>query len=385
MSRIKKFLLILFFISGIINAGASPHNIALLVPLSGNLANSGQAIQNGFLTAYYYMRQQGNTDAEVKIIDTAKGEITEIYQQAVKDGADFIVGPLTKENLKALSAKSSLPVVTLALNTVDNYQNNKTKNLYQFGLSSQDEALQTAEKAWHDHPGRALIIVPNSPWGDNLLNMFKRRWESLGGSVIAALEYNDSNLMRQVQQVFNINLSQNTSKILQNNLHKKINFINHRRQDIDVILLAAFPSAARQIKPLLNFYYAGDIPIYATSALYNGIAQPNLDRDLDGVIFCDIPWVLPNIINLSATLQSLNSQIIKTWPESYKANAKLYALGIDAWFMTINFDKILAQRDGVQSATGILTVDQYNHVYRKLYWAQMKNGIPSKITNDNNF
>jgi len=385
MIRPTKFFLSILFSCSIfysfINVEAAPQNIVLMVPLSGTLASSGQAIQNGFLTAYYYAQQYGKTDAVVKIVDTNKGDISLLYKQAVNDGADFIIGPLMKNDVKTLANKSSLPVTTLALNTIDNYQDTRTDNLYQFGLSAQDEALQVADRAWHDHPGRALIIVPDSEWGNNLLTIIGSRWQRLGGSVTAALAYNDNNLMQQIQHVLNVDLSQNNAKNIQSGLHQKINFVPHRRQDIDVILLVGFPQEARQIKPLLNFYYAGDIPVYATSAIYSGIPQPNLDRDLDGIIFCDIPWDIDK--NLSSSLQLLKDQINKTWHESYNANSKLYALGIDAFFMALNFDKLKEKSNvGVSSATGLLTIDQYNHIYRKLTWAQMKNGLLVMLTDE---
>jgi outer membrane PBP1 activator LpoA protein len=386
MAKHKSFFLALFIACGLFctsgSAQSAPHNIVLLVPLSGNLAESGQAIQNGFLTAYYYTQQYSKTDATVNLVDAAKGNLLSLYQQAVSDGADFIVGPLTKNDVGTLAKKSSLPVTTLALNTIDNYQNKVVNNLYQFGLSAQDEALQVADKAWHDHPGRALIITPDSEWGNNLLGIIKNRWQSLGGSVIATLTYNDNNLMQQIQHVLNVDLSQNTGKSLQTGLNEKVNFIPHRRQDVDVILLVGFPQEARQIKPLLNFYYAGDLPVYATSAIYSGIAQPNLDRDMDGIIFCDLPWALNN--NLSPSLQAIKDQVIKTWPDSYNANSKLYALGVDAFFMALNFNQLLDKPEaGVSGATGTLMLDKYNHIYRKLDWAQIKNGTPVILANDN--
>ncbi|HBM24713.1 MAG TPA: hypothetical protein DD411_14230, partial [Alcanivorax sp.] len=47
--------------------------------------------------------------------------------------------------------------------------------------------------------------------------------------------------------------------------------------------LVADPNEGRQIKPALNFHYARDLPVFATSHLYNGTPAPRRDQDLDGV------------------------------------------------------------------------------------------------------
>lgn len=41
--------------------------------------------------------------------------------------------------------------------------------------------------------------------------------------------------------------------------------------------------------PLLNYYYAGDVPVYATASVYGGSANPLKDKDLDGIIFATFP------------------------------------------------------------------------------------------------
>ena len=48
-------------------------------------------------------------------------------------------------------------------------------------------------------------------------------------------------------------------------------FTPRRRQDADVVFLfSQNDSEARSIKPLLAFHYAGDLPVFALSNIYNG-------------------------------------------------------------------------------------------------------------------
>ncbi len=52
-----------------------------------------------------------------------------------------------------------------------------------------------------------------------------------------------------------------------------------------MVFLLSYPSKARQIMPLLKYYYAGDVPVYATSSVYTGGVNVMKDRDLNGIIF----------------------------------------------------------------------------------------------------
>jgi uncharacterized protein len=57
---------------------------------------------------------------------------------------------------------------------------------------------------------------------------------------------------------------------------------------VDFIFLAARPSEALLIRPQLRFHYAGTLPIYATSSIYDPARSDN--AELDGVLFADMPW-----------------------------------------------------------------------------------------------
>ncbi|EPN70806.1 lipoprotein, partial [Pseudomonas syringae pv. actinidiae ICMP 19101] len=65
-----------------------------------------------------------------------------------------------------------------------------------------------------------------------------------------------------------------------------------RRQDIDFMFLAATPQQAQQIKPTMVFQYAGDVPVYATSHLFTNSNDHAQYMDLNGVRFCETPWLL---------------------------------------------------------------------------------------------
>ena len=354
----------------------TPQQVALLLPLQGQLASTAEAIRNGFMAAYY--QNPNNQTIKISVYDTSHGDIRLIYKQAIANGADFVIGPLTKENVQTLADSNALTVPTLALNTLDNYQHLQIHHLYQFGLSPRDSAVQVADKAWQDNHSRSIVIAPQSSWGQGIAQAFSDEWQKLGGTIAINLAYPDSpDISAQIQAALNIDQSEQRAQALQKILGEKFRFIPRRRNDVDVIFLAALPQRARQIGPLLKFYYAGNIPVYATSLIYSGNPSPRYDRDLDGIQFCDVPWVLDNNNDLTQNLQSLHQQIMTTWPNSYKQYPRLYALGVDAFGLMSRFNQLLIfPKLGLSGATGTLYLDPYRHIVQKLVWAQMDDGKP---------
>ena len=340
---------------------SKPHRIALLLPLTGKYAGNAEAVRNGFFTAYYYDKQHSSQAPNIQLIDTSSTPVDMAYQKALKNGADFIVGPLTKNNLAALTRSQRLTVPTLALNTLPNTR--KVNNLYQFGLSPLDETQQLIQKAQQTHHHRALIIAPNTEWGQPITQHLTQQWQAQGDEVIDTLLYSSRNqLSQQLKQLLRIQDSYSRGYAIRSILGTKdVRIVSRRRQDFDSIFLIAQPNMARQIQPLLQFYFTGDIPVYALSQLYNGQLNPGKDRDLNSIAFCDMPWVLepqhmhPNYLN---TLQQQTQQV---WPQSYQKYSKLYALGIDAYRLTQNLDTMELLPDfGVRAATGTLYLNN-NH------------------------
>ncbi|HBY55299.1 MAG TPA: penicillin-binding protein activator [Coxiellaceae bacterium] len=353
----------------------TPNNIVLMLPLKGEFAANSQAIRNGFLAAYYNSRKQ-RPEISIKVIDTTDDDVQTLYQQAVADGAEVIVGPLTKQEVVAVMGMNPLPVPTIALNTLDDYTHNFAPNLYQFGLLPQDEAIQVAVKMMQEQHNRAAIIVPENSWGNKIATAFKNKYESEGGRVVATLNYHSAlNLSQQICPF----LAQDPMKLCvpQKRKDKKQNASSEsmRRQDINAIFLVATVAQARQIVPLLKFYYAGDLPIYSTSAVYTGTPNPALDQDIDGVYFCDMPWVLKDPGLFSEDLQAIHKQITTLWADSLVGYNRFYALGVDAYNLALGLNGFLsAPQSGVNGASGVLYLDDFNHIYRELQWAKMHNG-----------
>jgi outer membrane PBP1 activator LpoA protein len=149
-----------------------PRQIALLLPLSGNRAAAGNAIRNGFLGAYFNAAAELNDAQQVRVYDiNDSGGAVAAYRAAVRDGAEFVVGPLQRSNVSELADESLLPVPVLALNYLaDNVV--APPGFYQFALAPEDEARAAATRAVNDGLTRGLALVPNSDWGRRVLTSF---------------------------------------------------------------------------------------------------------------------------------------------------------------------------------------------------------------------
>ena len=348
-------------------------HIAVLLPMQGTYKNVADAIQGGILSAWY---SDPRIDKPVlRFYDTSKADTTidDLYQEARLNGANFIIGPLDKDSINSLSEKSIIDIPMLTLNYAEDPLI-RTDNLYQFGLLPEDEAAQVAELAIRDNHMNAAVLVPNSDWGRRLQDAFKKRYEELGGSVLTAQLYptNVDDYSRPLRLLLNLDESEARHQDLQRILGTKLEFEPHRRQDIDMIFLAGTHRAARGIVPALKFYRAGDLPVYATSHVYSGYVDKGADRDLNGVIFCDLPWTL-------TTNSPLKAGFNTTWKDQ-RAYTRLFALGIDAYQLIQNI-AYLESYDYARfpGETGNISLDENNRLHRELLWAKFKKGIPVYI------
>ncbi len=345
-------------------------SIAIMLPMQGKYKGVTDAIQGGIVTAWY--KQASAEKPLLRFYDTSDENVgfNELYQQAILDGASYIIGPLDKARINRLTQEFSLDVPILTLNYAENPLS-LSDNLYQFGLLPEDEARQAAELAIRDNHTTAAALIPDSDWGRRILDAFRQRFEELGGSVLATEQYptNVDDYSRQIKALFNLDDSDARHRDLEHVLGTKLQFIPYRRHDIDMIFLAATHRAARGIIPALKFHHAGDLPVYATSHVYSGYLDKYADRDLEGVKFCDLPWTLTSNDILKKNFNS-------TWKDQ-RAYTRLFALGIDAFNIIQNL-KYLQSHDYARFSgeTGIISMDENQRLHRELLWAKFKNGVP---------
>ncbi len=338
--------------------------IAALLPLSGQLAPVGQAIRAGLMK---HLRTLPGEAPELMIYDTgdAAAEVTLLYQQAVADGADRIIGPFAKSAVAQLARADVMTVPTLSLNYLDSGTAN-LEHLHQFGLLPEDEAVQVAQRALEDGHRSALAFVPNSNWGRRLYQSFTEAFEAGGGILRDKAFYfaRASDHTVQIKDSLQLSSGEQRQHRLEEVLGQEVVSRPSRRQDIDMVFLASSPRNARLFKPQLDFYYAQDLPVYTTSHIYTGVPSPLQDQDLDDIRFCDAPMILRE--SLRQELQ--HSSIAKQLP-------RFFALGADAGLLAMNLSYLETRPNTVLKGwTGRLSVLPGRRVFRTLDWAYFRQG-----------
>lgn len=349
--------------------------IAVILPMSGKLKATSEAIENGFISAYYQDKSRGlniATEPSIRFYDSGDADVNfmQVYQQAIFDGAHTVVGSLDKSVVNRLAQQTELEVPVLTLNYAENPVSSAS-NLYQFGLLPEDEARQAAELAVRQHKHRAAVLVPNSEWGQRIAAAFEQRYRELGGEIMARQLYaaDKDDYSWPIRRLFNLNESDDRRSSIEHLLSSEVKFVPRRRQDVDMIFMVATPRAARSIMPAFRFHHAGGLPVYATSHVYAGQIDPRADLDLNGIIFCDLPW------NLTSE-NPLKKIFNQNWPEQ-KNYTRLFALGIDTYHLLQNISYLSRHNYARFSGeTGNVQLGAHNRLHRELVWAQFRRGVP---------
>lgn len=342
---------------------AQPESVAVLLPLRGELGPYGRAIRDGILAAHY----GSSNRSRIRVYDTTTEDVVALLRVAQRDGAELAIGPLSRENVTRLAASGKLPVPVLALNrTIDNSVN---ADLYQFGLAPEDEVRQVARQAFEEGKRDALVLYPVGDWGERTFGTFEQEWLSLGGNIVDAAAFeNRADYSDLVKSLLDVDESESRATELRRIIGKRFEFTPRRRQDIDFIVLLADPAQARRLNPTLAFYYAEDIPVYATSHVHEQ-SDSKIDAiDLNGIRFCDIPWKL-------AETDGLQQRIETAWPSATRALGAFYALGVDAYRLYPRLQQLKEIPDAkLFGATGVLNLGPGNVVTRRLMWARFQDG-----------
>jgi len=368
--------LLISILEGFENYFAIPESIALLLPMTGRYAQIAEVIHAGIQSARELHTNQ-QYSPHITLYDTGENpeDILYHYQRAVDDGADFVIGPLKKEAVELLAQQAELliPVLTLSYQS-EQFQH--PSNLFQFGLLPEDEALQVAERASLDEHFSAIVITPLGEWGERLAYSFQTRFEELNGIVLDTQFYisNSTDFSVPLKTALQLDRSETRYRELKSLLGQNLEFEPRRRQDVDMIFMVASPRTARILRPQINYYYATDLPIYSTSHVFSGVENISRDRDINGVLYCDIPWLLKP----SADHEILRELLELEAGDNYQLLPRFAALGIDAYYLPTKLAELAAlPYERYNGLTGKLKVVQGNKIFRELNWAKFINGRPT--------
>src|SRR5882757_819340 len=336
-----------------------PNQIALLLPLSGRSEAFGVSVRDGFIAAY--LQQNSASRPRLKVYDVAAESVGSAYSRAISDGAGFVVGPLTKEDVAAVAPLSSGRTPVLALNFLGDTVSAPT-NFFQFALLPEDEARMVARRVVADGRLAGVTIVPGGELGNRVNAAFADELKTLGGTVLDSQRYEASqpdfsDIIKQVLQIKAVKGEPST-----------------HRTDATFVFIVGTPGAARLIMPQLKFHFAGDVPVYATSASFE--PDPSANSDIEGMVFPDMPWM----ISYDPVTAQIRDSVRTAWPGRTARHDELYAFGFDAYRLVPGLRSTApAAASEIAGVTGKLHLDQQNRIRRDLDWAQIKNGVPNVL------
>lgn len=324
-----------------------PRRVALLLPLNAQLAGVANAIRDGFLSAYFADRPERRP--ELRIYDAGKTPADAIaaYQKAVADGADRVVGPLQRESVGQLFHQP-LSTRVLALNHPDTGEVPPAGSA-EYGLLPEAEGAQVAERLRQRGIGAAAVIVAEADWAERAARAFRAQFEAAGGIIVGETR------LREKDVNFATAITQATAGLGADG----------------AVFISMRPQQARLLLPQLKIANVG-APVFATSHIYSGDSNATLDRDLDGVEFCDAPWLFGPLPG-----RPERSQIAGQIASANGFGARLFAFGMDAYALLPYVDWLIAHPESyLGGATGELTADNFGRVHRLVSWARFVNGMP---------
>ena len=351
------------------------HKLALLLPVSGQAAGYAATIQAGF--NYAWQQLPTDTRPQVQVYDTGVISVDEALRQAHADGSDFVVGPLTRQEVD-IAASASPGVPMLALNFLSSGRS-APYGMYQYALSPEEDARAVARRMLAAGQKRGVALSPTGDWGTRVLAAFTQELQAGGGTLLAQGFYDpaEHDYSAPIRTVLATDQSIARRLRLQAVLGQKFEFEPRGRADLDFIFAPAQAGPARLLRPQLRFQYAGNVPVYATSDAYatdGGVAN----QDLDGLIVPAMPWVVPN----SGPAAVVRETVAAAAGDSTAWQSGLYAFGYDACQLALSI--AAAGHDSrqvrVAGLTGELSLGADGRVHREPAWARIaRNGEPQLL------
>ncbi|HSH40562.1 MAG TPA: penicillin-binding protein activator, partial [Arenicellales bacterium] len=176
---------------------------------------------------------------------------------------------------------------------------------------------------------------------------------------------------------FNLSESETRESLLESTAGLNLHLDPRRRQDLDAVFMAARPEAARLLKPQINFFQGHNLPVYSTSHVYSGRTDAASDKDLDGIRFPHMPWVIRDSRRIAGLRNALRESGYQN------TSGELFAFGYDAYRLAlVASDPAFAGRARLEGLTGGLVLGRDGRIHRRFDWAEFSDGVPVRIWRD---
>ncbi len=351
-------------LQGIEDDSWRPDRVGLLLPLSGPLARAGRAVRDGFISAYLHAANLQSADTrpyEVILYDTASDSLANLYERALLDNVDLLIGPLAKDEVATLNDLNP-EIPALALNYLD-ASAVPAVNLLQLGMAIEDEADTMVSRLLEDGAERLLVFHDHEEWSRRALRRLTANWPY--AITVQPLD-NVRRITESVGHAMLVDESEQRRDEITKLLGFEPEFLPRARQDLDAVVALVNTVEANSLVPALRFHFAQALPVYASSQSVRG-AQPEQLEELSGFRVCELPWYLfsdPLYQDMEGTF------VLRGNPLS-----SLYALGVDAFRVSDRLPMLTRGRTNqLLGSTGILSIDDSGRFVRELAWGVISRG-----------
>jgi len=361
---------------------STPARIAVLLPTSGPLAGAGTAIRDGLITGWLENPQRSRLDFFP--LDEQPASAVAAYREAERLGYDWVIGPLRRASVDAIAALPDAQLPALLLNwptapaaddvfepAVATVPAAET-TLFSLSLSQEAEAASVARKMLESGHQRTILLLTAGGWGERTEAAFMDSYLAGGGEVVALERFdrNDADHSAKLTGLLQIQDGRDRRRRLQSALNLPLEFEDSRRDDFGAFFMATDPVLARQLKPQLRFFDAGEKPVFAMSRVFSGEIDASADADLNGVVIPTTRWTLDEQ-GSELALASLRNG----------AFGSLHALGRDAWNLLPWLDTMRRDPSFVFPAlTGDLYLGENGQLQREPVWGQFRRGTPAPFS-----
>ncbi len=312
--------------------------IAVLLPFKGKYQQVSQQIRSGMLKAFFASDQS----TTLKFYDSSQiDQVAAVYQQAKQEGADFVIGPLSKEALEQLANLDDPNI--LVLNKIE------AAPFYQFSFKSADEVSQMIA-LFTKHNYRHIGILTNTGRTEKAkAEALQKAWQASAQRSATLSIYPDYNpkLRDALASLINVEASQTRYDTLRWATGEQLSFYPRTRQDFDAIVILDSRSRIAVFKPQFAFFEL-KVPVYGSSALSPKNLQDNRSYvDLKGVQFLTHP-------------AALNPEALTSIFEAF---------GWDSFEVVAQMNKMRVGAILATGKTGLLSLEG-NSFTQRLVWAQ---------------
>lgn len=342
--------------------------IAVLLPEHGGMAAIGTAIRDGLVEAW---QSRPEPRPPLRFYDTGSdpNQIARVIDQAVRDGATLILGPLRRPWVNAIGQMGALPVPVISLNQMDPGVLGP-RNLYQFGIAPEDEARAAVRRIASEAHGRLVAVLMRADWSERIVEALDTAAQRGNGSLLAT-EYIDegADFSPPIKAVLNVDHSEERFRALARTLGMQPEFTPRARGDADAAFIMARQRDAQQIAPRFAYFGAGDLPLYVSALAWDG--QTPVPQEIRGLRICDMPWMMQVE---EADWLALRTRLRDNDPERFDRFPRLYALGHDAMQLALRIQQGWATGEAFPGATGFLQLTDEGRIARELGCATLKSG-----------